>query len=240
MVCCGQLLSAQFSANATIDERMEAIQQVINQCAVRQIYCGDTIPETPVQLYYNVPKACTVNCPDGNPFTYTVVAGTFASTTQAKADEDAANFACQQATLRRVCLGNIPGCTCLGSAYSALIPHTGGIGPFVYTVNSGTIPWGLTLNNLTGVISGTPTLNGTYSFTIQITEPDGSYMRKPYHITVLEITTTVLDAYTVGVPYSFQLQVAGGSGNYAWKIVAGSLPAGLTMDNTGLITGTPI
>lgn len=43
----------------------------------------------------------------------------------------------------------------------------------------------------------------------------------------------------VGVPYSYQLEACCGTPPYKIKIVEGELPAGLTMDQTGLITGTP-
>ena len=43
----------------------------------------------------------------------------------------------------------------------------------------------------------------------------------------------------VGVPYSFQLEACCGSPPYKIKIVQGQLPAGLSMNQSGLITGTP-
>ena len=39
--------------------------------------------------------------------------------------------------------------------------------------------------------------------------------------------------------YSYPMQATGGSGPYTWKITSGSLPAGLSMDASGLITGNP-
>ena len=44
---------------------------------------------------------------------------------------------------------------------------------------------------------------------------------------------------TVGVPYSYQLEACCGTPPYKIKIVEGQLPAGLTINQTGLITGTP-
>lgn len=241
MLCCGQQLSVQFPPSATVDDKQTLIQGIVNQCAVRQLYCGDlpNTPGTPVTLFYNRSKKCTVPCPDGNLFTYTVAAGTFAATTQDEADTDAANFACVQAGLRRVCLGAIPSCLCVGASYSTTIPHSGGIPPFVFSLVNGVLPPGLSLNAASGLVSGTPASSGQYAFSIQITEPDGSFMVKPYGMTVLQITTTTIPPYQIGVPYSFQLVVTGGSGQYAWAITSGTLPAGLTMSVTGLISGTP-
>lgn len=125
MVCCGQVLSAQFPPNATVDDKQTIIQGIVNQCGVRQLYCGDlpNIPNTPVQLYYNRPQTCTVTCPDGSPFVFTVPAGTFLGTSQATVDKQAADYACVQAGLRKICLGQIPSCLCVGSAYSATLPR---------------------------------------------------------------------------------------------------------------------
>lgn len=242
MLCCGQLLTAVYPQDATFEDKMVAIQEVVNACAVRQAFCGDlpTVPPPPgLQLFYNGSAQCSLICPDGNSYIFIVPAGSFVDISQAIADERAQAFACQQAAIRKLCLGNIQKCACLNVAYSSFVPHTGGLPPIRYTINSGALPTGLSISNTTGEIFGTPILNGTYNFTVHARAGDGSYMNKPYTIVVLEITTTQLDAYSVGVPYSFQLQAAGGSGNYAWKITAGSLPPGLTMDSTGLISGTP-
>jgi Putative Ig domain len=49
-----------------------------------------------------------------------------------------------------------------------------------------------------------------------------------------------LPAVTVGQPYSYQLTENGGVPPYTWSIISGSLPAGLTLNqSSGLISGTP-
>lgn len=56
----------------------------------------------------------------------------------------------------------------------------------------------------------------------------------------LAITTEVLPPGVVDQPYTFALTAWGGQPPYTWDIVAGQLPAGLTLDSTsGLMTGTP-
>lgn len=57
---------------------------------------------------------------------------------------------------------------------------------------------------------------------------------------MLEVaTTSPIPPYTVGVYYEHQLAATGGDGNYEWKLKSGSLPGGLTLSPSGLISGTP-
>ncbi|HEX7150254.1 MAG TPA: putative Ig domain-containing protein [Thermoanaerobaculia bacterium] len=55
----------------------------------------------------------------------------------------------------------------------------------------------------------------------------------------LEILDEFIPPGTVNVPYSHQMSAYGGSGTYTWSIWAGSLPSGLSMSSSGLISGTP-
>jgi hypothetical protein len=53
-------------------------------------------------------------------------------------------------------------------AYSQTVQATGGTQPYSWSLASGTLPNGLTLNATTGVIRGTPTKKGTYSFVVRV------------------------------------------------------------------------
>ena len=57
-----------------------------------------------------------------------------------------------------------------GTAYSETITADGGTGPYTFAVIGGALPTSTSLNTSTGVISGTPTVAGTYNFTIQVTD----------------------------------------------------------------------
>ena len=58
----------------------------------------------------------------------------------------------------------------LGAPYSQTLQASGGITPYTWSITSGTLPTGLTLNPLTGAITGTPTAAGLQSFTVKVTD----------------------------------------------------------------------
>jgi hypothetical protein len=58
----------------------------------------------------------------------------------------------------------------LNAPYSALLSRTGGVAPFAWSISSGALPPGLSLDTSTGAISGTPTTVGTYDFTVRVSD----------------------------------------------------------------------
>jgi peptidoglycan hydrolase-like protein with peptidoglycan-binding domain/sugar lactone lactonase YvrE len=59
------------------------------------------------------------------------------------------------------------------TAYSTTITSSSSQGILSYSITSGSIPNGLSLDSTTGTISGIPSTNGTYTFTIQATDNNG-------------------------------------------------------------------
>ena len=58
----------------------------------------------------------------------------------------------------------------LNVAYSATLAASGGTQPYTWSIASGALPPGLTLNSATGAIAGTPTVTGDFNFTAQVTD----------------------------------------------------------------------
>jgi len=131
----------------------------------------------------------------------------------------------------------------IGQAYRAPLNASGGTPPYVWSVSSGALPAGLTLSSA-GVISGTPTVSGSSSFTIQVKDSSvpAAESARSFMLTMqpvpLAITTSALPAVTEGTPYSASLAASGGTPPYSWSIVQGSLPPGLSLASNGVIAGT--
>jgi hypothetical protein len=122
-----------------------------------------------------------------------------------------------------------------------------GIATPTYTVTAGTLPAGLTLDQTTGNISGTPTTAGPYDFSVTASGTEGS-ATKQYTGTVDAApgvpptwTDNTIGQLVTGRPLTDGV-AASGDGPITYLILGalGSLPAGLTIDpETGAITGTP-
>jgi large repetitive protein len=130
----------------------------------------------------------------------------------------------------------------VGVAYSQTFAASGGVPPYRWL--STPLPPGLSLATDTGVLSGTPTANGSFTFTVQVADSSGLTATKVFTVVVnpppLVITTDAVFAGTVGVTYSQTFSATGGIPPYQWAVASGSLPSGLTFDaSRATITGTP-
>jgi hypothetical protein len=117
-----------------------------------------------------------------------------------------------------------------------------GTPPYTWAVSGGSLPGGLTLDPVTGLLSGTPAAAGTSQFTVQLTDLNKAVVTGAFTLTIapqLVITTTSLPNGVPGIPYLQKLSATGGTPPYAWS-ATGALPAGLTLDPaSGSISGTP-
>ena len=131
-------------------------------------------------------------------------------------------------------------------AYSGVVTAVGGVPPLAWSVN-GALPGGLALDGSTTdteTISGTPSAQGVFPFTLQVTDSTGTTVTSGnLSITIgdLQVTTaSPLPPATIGTAYNEQLTATGGTPNYTWALASTStLPAGLTLSTTGIISGTP-
>ncbi len=134
----------------------------------------------------------------------------------------------------------------VGTAIPVNPPNPTGGTPRIYTVESGALPPGLSLDPATGRITGTPTAAGLYILTIRGANSANSASQT--------IQITVVPAQPLGLSYATP-QVFPAASAIAvqnpvltqatpglattYAITAGSLPAGLNLNTDGTISGTP-
>jgi len=131
-------------------------------------------------------------------------------------------------------------------SYSAVLQAEGGIAPYEWNINSGSLPNGLGLS-FDGSITGSPIASGSYNFNLRVTDSADKYKEKDFSILVnesswdgLEITTLALPSVLVGEKYYVEIKAVGGTTPYIWEIENGELPEGISLISThGILTGNP-
>jgi hypothetical protein len=129
-----------------------------------------------------------------------------------------------------------------GTPYNQLL-ETGAGASVVWSISDGTLPPGLSLTSMTGQISGTPTADGTYTFTVSARSravPPRSG-QQAYTLTVIDqlLLDATLDVARLNEAYDQTLDISGGIPPYTVEVKY--LPGGLDYDaTTGRIFGTPL
>ncbi len=151
--------------------------------------------------------------------------------------------------------GPIPGVSVLSTTlpdgtqtfgYSYQLVATGGLAPYTWSVTSGSPPPGITLAS-NGLLSGTASTAGTYTFSVKATDSAGNNS-SPAALSLTintsagtpNITSPGQFNGTLNTPFNVLLTANGGFTPYTWSVVTGSLPSGLSLNaSTGLISGVP-
>ncbi|MCM2474840.1 tandem-95 repeat protein [Rhizobium sp. CG5] len=128
----------------------------------------------------------------------------------------------------------------VGVAYSQTLSASNGTAPYSYSLYSGTLPPGLTLSSA-GILSGTPTTQGTYSFVLGVTDQYGAW-GAPAYTAAIAIAAPVADDVSATVDAnsgdnSITLDLSGGT---ASSVAVASAPSHGTATASGTaITYTP-
>ncbi|MEA9827307.1 putative Ig domain-containing protein [Xanthomonas campestris pv. raphani] len=210
---------------------------------------GGTAPYTYAVSAGNVPAGLTL-ASNGTLSGTATVEGSFNFTVTAT---DANTFTASQAYAVTVAGPNLalpasslPAGTA-GQAYTAAIsPATGGTAPYSYALTAGALPSGVVLDAATGALSGTPTVSGTFNFTLTVTDSTPSpaaQANQSYTLSIAGATLVpgqpTLPPAVRGTPYSQVLTATGGVAPYTYSVASGTLPAGLTLASNGVLSGTP-
>jgi subtilisin-like proprotein convertase family protein len=146
---------------------------------------------------------------------------------------------------------SLPAAT-VGAAYNQTIAAEGGTGPYAFAVSAGTLPPGLMLASATGVVSGSPTVPGSFTFTVTATDALGCHGTATYtvvsslpgvaisDVTVFEGTGGIASAaflvtlsepvvQTVSVAYTTADGTAGAPSDYAARSGSLSFTPGQTV-----------
>jgi len=113
-----------------------------------------------------------------------------------------------------------------------------------WTLFSGTLPPGISISG-GGLLSGTPTANGVYTFLIRATDSGNAawFAGRQFTLNVTPINVSsslALPFGNVGVPYATTPVVTGASGAVTWTLApANYLPPGLSVVGGTTISGTP-
>jgi uncharacterized protein (TIGR03437 family) len=134
--------------------------------------------------------------------------------------------------------------TSVQTPISQTISATGGAPPYTFSLLSGSLPTGLTLQP-SGTITGVPLNAGTFGFTVRATDKTGASAVGSYFVTIMPPPLTLLSATPlasgmVTVDYPLQtITASGGVPPYQFTVTSGTIPAGLSLALDGAVTGIP-
>ncbi len=138
-----------------------------------------TTPTTPGLFNFTITATDAASCPGGVAYSIAI--------------------ACPVITLSP---STLPGAF-VGTNYSQTISASGGRAPYAYSVSSGALPSGLSLDATTGAITGMPTAAGISRFTITATDANGCLAAMAYSVTTTSTGGPVggptLDAFGLAI-----------------------------------------
>jgi hypothetical protein len=71
-----------------------------------------------------------------------------------------------------------------GAAYTRTLVAAGGVAPYAWTVAAGSLPPGLALDSENSAITGTPSANGAFAFTVQVADASGGTATRDFAINI--------------------------------------------------------
>ena len=226
--------TVNFSATVMNDTSNKGVTWSVSGAGVTGSACGTFSNTTTTSATYNAPASVS------STLDITVTATSIADSTKSSS---AAVIVFAPPSITTTALTNATP----NAAYSATLQATGGVGTLTWTLAGGALPSGFSLSS-SGVITGNPTVSGTSTFAVQVTDssaglggPASAQAQLTLTVvTAMSISTTSLPAGTLGGAYHAAMDASGGTPPYTWSVTAGSLPPGLTLQpSSGEISGTP-
>ncbi len=128
-------------------------------------------------------------------------------------------------------------------AFSQTFTQSGGFGATTFSLNSGTLPTGLTLAS-NGTLSGTPTQTGSFPIVVRATDSHGCFSNGPTYTLVIgcqviTVTNPATNTGTVNIAFSQTFTAGNAIAPVTFTLNSGTLPAGITLSSAGVLSGTP-
>jgi putative Ig domain-containing protein len=121
----------------------------------------------------------------------------------------------------------------VGTAYNVVVSVSGGTSPYQFSITSGSLPIGLSLNAATGTVSGTPVTAGSFKFTIGVIDSSGAGNEKRFTVSIaaaaavpaVSIQVSPVNSIVVsGATQQFAATVSNTSNpGVAWRTTAGKI-----------------
>jgi hypothetical protein len=111
----------------------------------------------------------------------------------------------------------------VGTAYSATVSASGGALPYSWSVTSGSLPGGFSIDSTSGVISGTTTATGTANFTVTVMDSESPAVKTSAALSITIASASCANDYNLSGHYAMMLN--------GWS----SAPAALTQTVTAAV-----
>src|SRR4029077_14737966 len=129
-----------------------------------------------------------------------------------------------------------------GSPFSQTFTQTGAVGGATFTLNSGTLPTGMSLAT-NGTLSGTPTQNGSFPITVKVTDGNAcTGVSSTYTLVItcqtINVTNPGTNSGVAAAAFSQTFTQSGAIGGATFT-TASTLPTGMSLATNGTLSGTP-
>jgi len=136
-----------------------------------------------------------------------------------------------------------------GSPFADTLTASGGKKPYTWRVSAGALPAGLGLNSSTGVLLGTPSAAGTYSFGVEVSSADGQSDARglTFEVAARPVTSITVDPVSAGITAGGTQQFTatprdGGGNALSGRSITWSsgTPGIATVNGSGLVTAVGV
>ena len=173
--------------------------QVQSPYTFRLAESGNTEPSSWSVVGGSLPLGLTLNASTGNIAGAPTKAGTFSVTMQVRDSAVPVQTATKafsmaiSASPLQITTGSLPG-GAVGVSYGATLAASSGVPPYTWSVQSGQLPPGLSLQGSTGQISGTPSQTGAFSFSVQARDSAGQTASSNFNASIAPASAPIVSS----------------------------------------------